>query len=93
MLTSGVKHWLATTAAVTAGHAAFISACYFHCGSSATWGVVHANGNGLTGAEAFGQWMVDPKNTKTTHLWNIVDTWNYTSGCGGNVPGPEKRGL
>lgn len=47
------------------------------------------NGNGLTGAEAFAKWMVDP----TTHLWDTEQPWNYTKGCGTiNTPGPEKRG-
>ena len=48
------------------------------------------NGNGLTGAEAFAQWMDDP----SSHLWDTEQPWNYTAGCGPrNTPGPEKRGA
>lgn len=131
MVDDKVKSWLATPQAKKSGHAAFISACYFHCGSHPTFGIVkcarhlsvtlaylrqcpllacvrHAcvfaqtycsscgassrrdNGNGLTGAEAFAKWMVDP----TTHLWDTEKPWNYTTGCGAvNTPGPEKRGM
>ena len=56
------------------------------CGASSR----RDNGNGLTGAEAFAKWMVDP----TTHLWDTEQPWNYTTGCGAfNTPGPEKRGM
>ena len=70
---------------------AVAQACYFHCGSNPTWGVVQANGDGLTGAEAFAQWMGDPKGS-ATQLWDTEQPWNYTEGCGkGNTPGWEKR--
>ena len=94
MLTAGVKSWLALPQAKVAGHAAFISACYFHCGSHATWGVVHdTDGSGITGAQAFAQWMTNPKGSPT-HLWDTEQPWNYTKGCGNadNTPGWEKRG-
>ena len=92
MVTAQVKSWIASPQAVASGHAAFLSACYFHCGSNPTFGVVHADGSGLTGAQAFAQWMVNPKGS-ATHLWDTEQPWNYTKGCGkGNTPGPEKRG-
>ena len=70
-------------------HAA--QACYFHCGSHPTWGVVRADGDGLTAAEAFAGWMVDPKES-ATQLWDTEQPWNYTGGCGqDNTPGWEKR--
>lgn len=40
MVDDKVKAWLATPQAKKSGHAAFISACYFHCGSNPTFGVV-----------------------------------------------------
>ena len=40
MVDDKVKSWLATPQAKKSGHAAFISACYFHCGSHPTFGIV-----------------------------------------------------
>lgn len=40
MVDNKVKSWLATAQAKKSGHAAFISACFFHCGSNPTFGVV-----------------------------------------------------
>ena len=86
--TDQVEAWLATPLARKVGHAAFLDACYHHCGGPwPTWGVVRYNGDGITGAEAFGKWMVDPPNPSQTHLWNTDEPWNYTRGCGkGNRP-------
>jgi len=95
MVADHMTAWLATPHAKATGHAAFISSCYFHCGSHPTWGVVLDGRSGMTGAEAFGQWMADPPAAES-HVWNDAAVWNATSEaiCTPlNVPGWEKRGV
>lgn len=90
MVADNVTAWLATPSAKQAGHAAFLSSCYFHCGSHPTFGIAKDGQSGMTGAEAFSSWMIDPKS----HLWDTPGAWNSTaaSTCGPeNVPGWEKR--
>ena len=90
MVADNVTAWLATPSAKQAGHAAFLSSCYFHCGSHPTFGITKDGQSGMTGAEAFSSWMIDPKS----HLWDTLGAWNSTaaSTCGPeNVPGWEKR--
>ena len=95
MVADNMTAWLATPQAAKSGHAAFISPCYFHCGSNPTFGVVKDQSSGLTGAQAFGQWMTDPVGC-SKHLWNAQAAWNVTSEsiCGAdNTPGWEQRSV
>ena len=66
MLTVGVKSWLALPQAKVAGHAAFISACYFHCGSHATWGLYTTTAAVSLARKAFAQWMTQPEGPART---------------------------
>ena len=87
MLTSQVKEWLATPLAQASGHAAFLSSCYFHCGSKPTIGVVKSGEKGITGMQAFANWRTKPTNT----LWDTSAPWNSSTGCGVLVPPPSAK--
>lgn len=67
-ITQDIQAWLATPLAQASGHAAFVTSCYAHCGTWATFDLVRSfNSGNLTGSQAFAAWYAT--STPTTQLF------------------------